>query len=359
MAPLQKHHETIAEGHESAVEKETSPLSESATSFKQHDANKTADAKGSNASSKVDFDVSSFPVLPWASAIMWPFMLTVPLLLNSSGTSFHYSNVFPESWYSVNDPTEIPSSPKPLGLCLGLITVAVGQLLCLFVFFFFKYGFLSGNGKEPLSVQTKGARPYAYLEGLTSHLSQPEGFVLLGGYLTGTWMFRLMPAAYYSFEGGIEWPKVFLCLVLQDGIQFAMHLLEHNVSPEFYKYSHKPHHRFTNPRLFDAFNGSVLDTICMILVPLYATANLVHCNVWSYMAFGTLYANWLTLIHSEYAFPWDNIFHSVGFGTPADHHVHHAFFKYNYGHLFTWFDMAWGTYRHPSEFAPKRFNYGV
>ena len=34
-------------------------------------------------------------------------------------------------------------------------------------------------------------------------------------------------------------------------------------------------------------------------------ANLVDCNVWEYMAFGTLYSSWLTLIHSEYAHPWD------------------------------------------------------
>ena len=37
----------------------------------------------------------------------------------------------------------------------------------------------------------------------------------------------------------------------------------------------------------------------MILVPLYSTAHLVHCNVWEYMSFGSLYASWLTLIHSE------------------------------------------------------------
>lgn len=300
-----------------------------------------------------DDNPASFPVLPWMSAVMWPLMLTVPLVLNED--KWHYSKVFPESWYTIDK----DNGPKPLGLCLGLLAVAVGQLLCLFVFFFFKYGYMSQNGEEPLPIQKKGARPYDYLEGVATHLSQPEGFVLLGGYLSGTWMFSLMPDSYYSFEGGIDYPKVFLCLVVQDGIQFVTHLLEHNVSPAFYKYSHKPHHRFTNPRLFDAFNGSMLDTICMILIPLYATANLVHVNVWSYMAFGSLYANWLTLIHSEYTFPWDPLFHVLGFGTPADHHVHHAFFKYNFGHLFTWFDRLWGTYRHPSVFAPKQFNEGV
>jgi lathosterol oxidase len=76
------------------------------------------------------------------------------------------------------------------------------------------------------------------------------------------------------------------------------------------------------------------DTILMILVPLMITARLVNANVWSYMAFGSLYANWLTMIHAEYAHPWDGLFRRLGLGTAADHHVHHKLFKYNFGHLF-------------------------
>lgn len=290
-------------------------------------------------------------ILPWASAIVWPLILAMPLFMTSSYSPSSYQQLFPVDWYEF-DPEK--DSPKPLGLTLGILAVVVGQIFVLIVFFAFKYGYLSGC--EPTSVQTKGARPYEFLEGLLTHLSQPEGFVLLGGYLTGTWMLHLMPNSYYSFEGGIQWPQLFACLVIQDTIQYVMHRLEHDLHPKLYQYSHKPHHKFTNPRLFDAFNGSFTDTMCMIIVPLYMTANLVHCNVWTYMAFGSMYANWLTLIHSEYAFPWDGIFHLVGFGTPADHHVHHAFFKYNYGHLFMWPDMVAGTYKHPREYAPKAFN---
>jgi len=76
-----------------------------------------------------------------------------------------------------------------------------------------------------------------------------------------------------------------------------MHIAEHKVSPAIYQASHKPHHKWRVPRLFDAFNGSTADTVLMILLPLYVTANVIHCNVWSYMAFGTIYANYLTLIH--------------------------------------------------------------
>ena len=55
-----------------------------------------------------------------------------------------------------------------------------------------------------------------------------------------------------------------------------------------------------------------IDTFLMILVPLVLTARLINANVWSYMVFGSLYANWLTLIHSEYAHPWDRLFRFFG-----------------------------------------------
>mmetsp|Transcript_75964 Transcript_75964/g.149074 ORF Transcript_75964/g.149074 Transcript_75964/m.149074 type:complete len:130 (-) Transcript_75964:74-463(-) len=127
----------------------------------------------------------------------------------------------------------------------------------------------------------------------------------------------------------------------------------------FSRVSHKPHHRFTNPRLFDAFDGSILDTTFMIIVPFVITARIVPANVWSYMTFGTLYANWLVLIHSEFAHPWDPLFRRIGFGTASDHHVHHRLFVFNYGHLFTYWDRLMGTYKSPAVLAGKTFNKGV
>jgi sterol desaturase/sphingolipid hydroxylase (fatty acid hydroxylase superfamily) len=205
-------------------------------------------------------------------------------------------------------------------------------------------------------IQPNVDRQYDYAEGAATHLSQPEGFVLIGGYLSLTWLLRLMPHAYYGFEGGINWAKVMGCLMLQDCLQYGMHRLEHKAHPKIYKESHEPHHRFTNPRLFDAFNGSLPDTLIMIVGPLYATANLIHCNVWTYMAFGSVYANWLCLIHSETHHFWDPLFDLLKFGTAADHHVHHKLFTSNYGHLFMYWDMACRTYKSPRnvrQFVPN------
>jgi alternative squalene epoxidase len=315
-------------------------------------------------------------MVPWLGTLVWPLMMAVPLMLSSSQSCLHYRLLFPESWYSVDEHVRNPTSPKPLGLCLGILAVAVGQFFVFIFFYLHKFGYLGGMIRvrdedvsisrsslasapsTPISIQTKGPPVYDFFEGLQTHLSQPEGFIILTGYLALTWRLRLLPLSYYSFEGSIQWKELLLCLVVQDGLQYVSHRLEHVLSPAFYRLSHKPHHRFTNPRLFDAFNGSLADTVCMIIVPLFVTAHIVRtCNVWTYMGFGSTYACWLTLIHSELVFPWDcTIFRPLGLGTPADHHVHHKFFKFNYGHLFMWFDQISGTYRDPQSFAPKVFN---
>ena len=252
-----------------------------------------------------------------------------------------------------HDPT---GSPSPLGLSLGLGAVAVGQVFVL------AYQWLRWNGSEATGrlepVQPNEYRTYAYGEAAAEHLSQPEGFALIGGYLVVTWMLKLMPDSYYSFEGGIEWGKVAACLLIQDLLQYGMHRAEHRVSKAFYRASHEPHHRFTNPRLFDAFNGSFCDTLFMIVIPLFITKSLVHCNVWSYMAFGSSYANWLCLIHSETHHPWDPLFYKLGFGTAADHHVHHKLFAYNFGHLFLYWDQVLGTYRDPRKVRQFKANGG-
>ena len=65
------------------------------------------------------------------------------------------------------------------------------------------------------AIQKEGARPYNYWEGVLTHISQPEGILLLGTYLTVTMTMGLMPATYYSFKGGIQWHYVMLQLLSQ------------------------------------------------------------------------------------------------------------------------------------------------
>ena len=263
-----------------------------------------------------------------ATFLLWPLIVALPLFMTTG--SNRYENIFPADWFD-SAPRELRDGwPSPLGLSLGLLAVAVGQVFVLVYFSIRREGHLG----TLTAIQKEGPRPYQLMEGIRTHLAQPEGFVMLGAYLCIYWMLDWMPSSYYSFSGGINWLHVFAQLLITDFLQFIAHLLEHRVSAAFYRASHKPHHRFTNPRLFDAFDGSPADTLCMILLPLLLTSRVVPANVWSYMTFGTLYANWLVLVHAEYSHAWDGVFRAVGFGTAADHHVHHKLFVFNFGHLF-------------------------
>jgi sterol desaturase/sphingolipid hydroxylase (fatty acid hydroxylase superfamily) len=290
---------------------------------------------------------------------VWPLICALPLALTLDLGFNSYKAIFPAAWYDeapfkpprgVSGFTD-PRDVNKLGLILGILAVAVGQIFTLGYHLLRHRHFLGATRR----IQPK-AVTYDFFKSLSKHASNPEGLILMSAYLTGTWVFGLMPVSYYAFGGGINWKHVAAQLLLQDFIQYGMHFAEHKVSSWIYRNSHKPHHRFTNPQLFDAFDGSITDTVLMILVPLFITAHLVPSNVWSYMTFGSLYANWLMLIHSECSHPWDWAFRKIGFGTAADHHVHHHFFLFNYGHLFMYWDKVFGTYRNPKGYAGMHFS---
>lgn len=232
--------------------------------------------------------------------------------------------------------------PSPVGLFSGFAGVIIGQVLILLYHYYQRtYGKVLYIQKE------EKPRDVPFLQGALGHVGRLEGFVMLGSYLSLTWMFKIMPDSYYQWEGGVSLMHLAMQILINDTMQTLMHFGEHKISRLLYGYSHKMHHRFTNPQLFDAFDGSPGDTFLMIIVPLLVTAQCVHCNVWSYIAFGSTYAGWLTLLHSEYHHPWDKMFRKLGLGTAGDHHVHHKQFVYNYGHLVMWLDMLLGTYKHP------------
>lgn len=264
-------------------------------------------------------------------------IITVPLLLTYKD---NYKLIIP-SKCEFNDKI---NTPLYYGLAFGLSSVAIGHFFTLLYFYLLKNKYILSH---LILVQKKKLNNYNYYNALVTHLFQHEGFIIIGSYLVFTWNYKIMPSSYYSFDGNIIWFDVLLQLVIQDFLQFIMHIIQHKSYSALYKISHKPHHKFINPKIFDAFNGSYIDTLIMVIFPLLITAQLVHTNVWSYVTFGTLYANWLVLIHSEYSHPWDFLFRLVGFGTSGDHHVHHKLFVYNYGHLFMYWDFLYGTYKNP------------
>lgn len=103
-----------------------------------------------------------------------------------------------------------------------------------------------------------------------------------------------------------------------------------------------------------AFDATVMDTIFMILIPLFATAQICQVSCWSYVVFGMAYSTHFMLIHSEYEHDFDPLLKMAFVNTAADHHVHHKAFKYNYGHFFTIYDRLGGTYRSPESLKGMR-----
>ena len=85
--------------------------------------------------------------------------------------------------------------------------------------------------------------------------------------------------------------------------------------------------------------------IFMILIPLTVTTQIIKCNLWTFIAFGTIYSNTLTLIHSREKHNWEDIFRYIGIGTSIDHQIHHKYLKYNYGHVFMYWDYLFDTYK--------------
>lgn len=217
-----------------------------------------------------------------------------------------------------------------IGLFYGLSSVFLGQIITV--------SFLYSNRKSSSS--------YDFFSAIWSHFSQIEGLLMLSLYLSVSWYGKWLPSSYYLLENQtIQWKQVAMQLIVQDAGQYAMHRLEHHWKP-LYRLGHQYHHKHIHPRWFDAFDGSWIDTSCMILIPLVVTSQVVrNANTWSYMAFGTIYSSWLVLIHSERDHFWEPWFQKCLIGTSHDHQLHHRYYTCNYGHLFMWWDAICGTYQ--------------
>jgi hypothetical protein len=112
-------------------------------------------------------------------------------------------------------------NPPLRRLFCGILAVIVGQIAVIAYHYWHVH--YSSNSKIQKVKEEMDTRK-TFWEDCASHLMQPEGFFLLGGYLAGTWMFRLMPASYYTWEGGVNPLHVFMQLVVNDCFQTIMHM---------------------------------------------------------------------------------------------------------------------------------------
>jgi len=111
--------------------------------------------------------------------VVWPCIIAVPLILTYDNL---YKDLFSSDWYDVT-PRDFWTSgsgwPSPVGLSLGIFAVVVGQICVLIYFISRKLGYL--GSLQP--IQKVGSPKYDVIDGLLTHLAQPEGFVMLGAYL--------------------------------------------------------------------------------------------------------------------------------------------------------------------------------
>lgn len=212
------------------------------------------------------------------------------------------------------------------GIILGVVSIFISQLLTVSYL-----SFIDNNND--------------YTKNLLIHFSQLEGIFLLSLYLSISWYYYWLPTSYYFLDPPINWYHVFCQLIVQDAGQYIVHRIEHYFKP-LYRLGHKHHHKHIHPQWFNSFEGSICDTICMVIIPLVVTSNIVYTvNTKSYIAFGVIYSSMLVLIHSNHEHPWEKNIRLIGIGTSLDHKNHHLFFSCNYGHLFMWWDMIFGTYK--------------
>ncbi|CCM00071.1 uncharacterized protein FIBRA_02098 [Fibroporia radiculosa] len=148
------------------------------------------------------------------------------------------------------------------------------------------------------------------------------------------WMYLIFSVAWFLLftDFGIYW----------------IHRWEHH--PLWYKWLHKPHHKWVVPTPFashafhplDGYFQSLPYHIFVFLFPLHQK---VYLGLFVFVNF------WTILIHDSdmiTGHPLETIING-----PAHHTLHHLYFTVNYGQYFTWADRMGSSYRQPlSELDP-------
>jgi len=177
------------------------------------------------------------------------------------------------------------------------------------------------------------------IQEIQRHLLSREGVPLIFLFLTVYWKLQLMPFSYYDEDLYLQPVKLYKLLIIQDLMQYVSHRLEH----KYHLKCHIPHHKFVHPIATDSFQGSMCDSLMMIIIPLLVSTQVVHANCFTYQVFGALYSLHLFMIHAHYDHPWEKITSKLGICSAKHHRVHHKKRNKNYGHIFTCWDWIFGT----------------
>ncbi|KZT67405.1 fatty acid hydroxylase [Daedalea quercina L-15889] len=148
---------------------------------------------------------------------------------------------------------------------------------------------------------------------------------------------------YFAFS--IVW-----FLVFTDFGIYWIHRWEHD--PKWYKWLHKPHHKWVVPTPFashafhplDGYLQSIPYHVFVFVFPLH---RVLYLGLFVFVNF------WTILIHDSdmiTGHPLEKVING-----PAHHTLHHLYFTVNYGQYFTWADRMGNSYRQPaSELDPLK-----
>ena len=174
------------------------------------------------------------------------------------------------------------------------------------------------------------------------HFLTPSGFPMLTAYFLITYGCGKMHPSYFNTKIEVRCYIVLSALLFIDFLMYIIHRAEHALKSTF----HHNHHVHQRPKWFNAFDAHVMDTAFLILVPLHVTTYIFHLCMFEYILFGLVISTIFTLIHSEReVFFFDSFAKKIGLGTSHFHAQHHLFRNVNYGHVFTYWDRIFGTFK--------------
>ncbi|TCD66428.1 c-5 sterol desaturase [Steccherinum ochraceum] len=133
-------------------------------------------------------------------------------------------------------------------------------------------------------------------------------------------------------------------LLFTDFCIYWIHRWEHN--PLWYKWLHKPHHKWIIPTPFAAYAFHPMDGFLQS-IPYHIFIFMFPFHKKLYVILFVLINLWTILIHDSdmvTGHPLERIING-----PAHHTLHHMYFTVNYGQYFTFADRMGDSYRQPAQ----------
>jgi len=154
--------------------------------------------------------------------------------------------------------------PNPDGLLCGLAGAGIGQICCVAYQYLRRQVLLKSSSKKLIQLR-KLEYSRSFVQDVLAHMQRVELFLLVP-YLSLTWMFSLMPESYYDIESPCNFFHVLVQLLVVDFFTYVFHVGEHTIS-RWYILTHKAHHKFTNPQLFNGMYAyhivALISLICL------------------------------------------------------------------------------------------------